>query len=387
MARFLIDRASSPGDTVLDPFCGSGAVLVESMVNDRNAVGVDFNPYAVLLATAKTTAYDDDLLETQLKEILTRLKTRRLADRVDFPNADYWFTPATLHKLGVLRAVLCRYAANLDQNYGSFWTAVAAATVRACSRADTRGPKPFISKKARENRLGRHFDPLGLFEQRATVWITQHRQYVAMLSQGATRRSASVLQGDSRALSCLLKGQAIDAVVTSPPYLNAQDYYRSSKLELFSLGLSSPRALREWSREVIGSDRIASDPRLLNGALPCGLAEEVRAKLADKNAKSARVFAKYSLDMDLVLGEIWKVLKEGGYCAMASSYNLLSGVVVPTSELVAELASKQGFRLESCYMDRIRDRWVPTQRNGHEGVIREEHLLLFRRASNRPNGQ
>src|ERR1035441_5387689 len=65
MARFLIDKVSSAGETVLDPFCGSGAVLVESAVSGRNAIGVDFNPYAVLLATAKATLYDNGILQRQ----------------------------------------------------------------------------------------------------------------------------------------------------------------------------------------------------------------------------------------------------------------------------------------------------------------------------------
>ena len=41
------------GDTVLDPFCGSGTTLVESFLFGANAVGVDINPIAFLLAKAK----------------------------------------------------------------------------------------------------------------------------------------------------------------------------------------------------------------------------------------------------------------------------------------------------------------------------------------------
>ena len=31
MARFLIERVSEPGDTVLDPFCGTGTVVSEAI--------------------------------------------------------------------------------------------------------------------------------------------------------------------------------------------------------------------------------------------------------------------------------------------------------------------------------------------------------------------
>lgn len=51
----IIPRFSNPGDVVLDPFCGSGTVLLESRIQQRNAVGFDINPLAVLISNVKTT--------------------------------------------------------------------------------------------------------------------------------------------------------------------------------------------------------------------------------------------------------------------------------------------------------------------------------------------
>src|SRR5262249_30208950 len=53
-ARRLVEAFSRPGDAVLDPFCGSGTVLVEARLAGRGAVGVDANPLAVRLARLKT---------------------------------------------------------------------------------------------------------------------------------------------------------------------------------------------------------------------------------------------------------------------------------------------------------------------------------------------
>src|SRR5262245_23697815 len=52
-ARRLVEALSSPGAVVLDPFCGSGTVLVEARLAGRAAVGVDANPLAVRLARLK----------------------------------------------------------------------------------------------------------------------------------------------------------------------------------------------------------------------------------------------------------------------------------------------------------------------------------------------
>ena len=43
-----------PGETILDPFCGSGTVVLEGYLNGLNAVGLDMNPIAIKIATAKT---------------------------------------------------------------------------------------------------------------------------------------------------------------------------------------------------------------------------------------------------------------------------------------------------------------------------------------------
>src|SRR5262245_6289197 len=100
MARFLIEKVSGRDATILDPFCGSGAVLVVSVLSGRNAIGIDFNSLAIALSTAKTTAYDVSNLKLQLVEILNRVNRCAQSFVFEFPNSDYWFTPATIRKLG-----------------------------------------------------------------------------------------------------------------------------------------------------------------------------------------------------------------------------------------------------------------------------------------------
>ena len=46
-------------DTVLDPMCGCGTTLVEAFLNNRNSIGNDFNPLAVLISKVKTTLIDE----------------------------------------------------------------------------------------------------------------------------------------------------------------------------------------------------------------------------------------------------------------------------------------------------------------------------------------
>ncbi|HEX2660512.1 MAG TPA: DNA methyltransferase [Polyangia bacterium] len=59
IARGAITRFSRPGDLVVDPFCGSGTVLVEAMGLGRKAVGVDASPLGIAIAEVRTTVLGD----------------------------------------------------------------------------------------------------------------------------------------------------------------------------------------------------------------------------------------------------------------------------------------------------------------------------------------
>lgn len=54
-AREVITQFSNPGDTILDPFMGGGTTVVEALAHGRRGIGVDLNPLAAFVATAKTT--------------------------------------------------------------------------------------------------------------------------------------------------------------------------------------------------------------------------------------------------------------------------------------------------------------------------------------------
>ena len=60
ISRRIIEDFSNPGDTVLDPFMGSGTTLVEALTLQRNSIGNDINPLAHFVAKVKTTPLNDN---------------------------------------------------------------------------------------------------------------------------------------------------------------------------------------------------------------------------------------------------------------------------------------------------------------------------------------
>lgn len=58
IARRAVARWSPPGGVVMDPFCGSGTVLVEGLVAGRRATGIDASPLAVAIARVRSNVLD-----------------------------------------------------------------------------------------------------------------------------------------------------------------------------------------------------------------------------------------------------------------------------------------------------------------------------------------
>ena len=105
IARKVISKyAKKKSDIVLDPFMGSGGILLESILNGNNAVGIDINPFAVLLSKVKTTPITKNLTK-ELDKILKNSKNKK--HYPDCLPTDYdlkqWFNPGTLKILATLK--------------------------------------------------------------------------------------------------------------------------------------------------------------------------------------------------------------------------------------------------------------------------------------------
>ena len=160
LARYAIERVSKRGETILDPFCGCGTVMVESLLLGRNSIGFDINPIAVTLTRAKASFYDvrrfRGLVDAVVSEAFNTYTEIAPVDRW----LDYWFTAGTLRKLIQLRTVI---ESRRQTKHYELLRAALIISVRKCSKADPRSPKPFISKRARRCRVGKHFDAHEIF--------------------------------------------------------------------------------------------------------------------------------------------------------------------------------------------------------------------------------
>lgn len=377
LARYAISRVSDEGSTVLDPFCGCGTVQVECRITGRNSVGFDVNPVAVFLARGKSAICATETLLHHCQNVIGDAEAMRETES-DTPSwMDYWFTPATLLKLCNLRRALLNNRRKMGQNYYDVLRAALIVSVRKCSRADPRSPKPFISKRARKTRAGKHFDPFQQF-RRVTGRFAEAGSELRELIDSRPATCTSKV-ADSRMLSARLEQMSVDAVVTSPPYLTAQDYFRSSKLELAILGKWTNESPNRLGQSIIGSGRgrvSQSETRFEHPS------EITNLQLVD--SRSAAVAVAYREDMSHVFRELRTVLKPQGKCVFIVGDCTMRGIQIPVHKWFVELGVHHGMKLTSHLVDTIRNRRVPPQRVGHNGLIVQEHILFFQNSESKP---
>jgi 16S rRNA G966 N2-methylase RsmD len=67
--KSLICENSKKGDIVLDPFCGSGISIIQSILSGRNGIGIDLNPMAIFITEQTLSKIDPSLIDAEFKKI------------------------------------------------------------------------------------------------------------------------------------------------------------------------------------------------------------------------------------------------------------------------------------------------------------------------------
>jgi site-specific DNA-methyltransferase (cytosine-N4-specific) len=139
LALSLVRRHVTPEAKILDPFCGSGRLLVAAQTATIR-VGIDANPLAWLLTKAKLAPARDTVIVSVAAEIEQARRTIAAGPRHLFPDRKVeWFTPAVLFELQ--RIVGWINSLKLEEPERLLVSAVLSATVREVSFARRRGWK------------------------------------------------------------------------------------------------------------------------------------------------------------------------------------------------------------------------------------------------------
>ena len=335
--------------------------------------GVDINPISSLFARVKLCGFDPEKANSTLVRIVDAALSGVYYLPIKWDLKDYWFTPATLSKFEALRGAIRHFELHDSDEKAAVLLALCLA-VRVCSRADQRSPKPFISKIARQERFGRHYDPLRETQDLLKLLATYYGS--------STPKSAGYefLIADIASKGVLVNRLPKHShVITSPPYINAQDYFRNFKLELHVLEGLLPFKVSKLKDRFIGTER----GNLLQAGQetqPYPLIERVPQfrRLQERSRRHANIVRRYFLDMSMAVENISDCLEPGGVMVVVCGDNLIAGERIKTWQILATMIEEAGFCLFDSFADPIKDRLLAPKRLGHKGLIKEEIVMAFR---------
>lgn len=196
MVRALLNHLGlHEGETVLDPFVGSGTTALEAQLLGINCVGVDASSLCVLQSKVKTesTSVLDEIKKTE--QVIPKGAPSPLYGEQD----------------GLSTAIQSIH----NQDVRNFFEMAKLVSVSDSAR--------------------RHKDFYKSFSENLRLMIQSVEDYTTARARiGLTLGSVDLREGDSRNLP--IQDETIDGIVTSPPYSIALDYVENDKHSLKELG-------------------------------------------------------------------------------------------------------------------------------------------------------
>ncbi len=380
------------GRRILDPFCGSGSIMVGAAEQGRTAVGIDVNPLAAFVSRVKLSPLSDADVAA-VSAFLQRFETAaggvepwpvpglRIAEKV--------FEPRILDAVLRLRALIEDRATSPDQRHFLLLAWLSILQDVGSYFKEGNGIKYRNRKRRRDGYVLR---PDGQWQrerfgadQVAFVRAAFRSKLSEMLSdvpawRHGNWRGQRVIEGDALEETARLAASSFDSVVFSPPYANRFDYFESQKVELWFGGFVD-------SYDDLGALRKRSLRSHLGAALDGAVIDlpelDVLIDKMDPASSAVRMrvptlLRGYFSDMAEVLQRCRAVLVPGGQCCVVVGNSAYGGVIVPTDALIARLGLAAGF--DAAAVVPVRHLTVaPQQRNelrGREGLMRESVVVL-----------
>ena len=238
-ARLLLEAL--PGETLADPFCGGGTILVEALIAGRRAFGSDLNPVATLVSTARTALLSPDQLarlRTELADIhMTAAKAMDAHRHVYLHPAilkyKSWYKTNCFNELACLFDAIRQSQSELQPlMLAVFSSLVVKFSLRA---SDTSNKVVYIPRK--------DGTVLRAFAEKSTEFADQLAELQTLVPPNTEPARISLC--DARKPDF----HDVDTIITSPPYPGTYDYLPLQQLRQAWFDLD----MRE--NEEIGSRR------------------------------------------------------------------------------------------------------------------------------------
>jgi DNA modification methylase len=368
---------------VLDNFAGSGTLLLEASWLGLDSLGTDINPLSTLTSVVKCTSLslDPETLKKSIEVYLEKLDYLESESRLAGPGR----TNTPSHSGSKTEPEF----ADLPKVVGK---ALTPSTIESILRARqiikgiARGPiadfiliglAGTISDLAR--RKGGDFVEV-LRERLNDLYLRVYLFSMMNKTLEIKLGKSKTYQLDCRNMKRIRTG-SVDGIINSPPYSTALDYVRNDLPQLTLLRLVDLPSLES---NMIGNPnfKVYSDSLLQEiveesqaySTLPeqgkAVIKELVRGERQKEAIRSYRFF----VDMDSVIGEMYRVLKSGRKCVMIvgnNNFKLASGdyLEIRNDQILENIGKLKGFR-ENRVIRRDLEKSLA-------GMIRKESVIIL----------
>jgi len=322
--------------TILDPLCGCGTALVEAFLNNRNSIGNDFNPLAALITKVKTTLIENEKFRYFNKKLMAMkryldLDYRTIDKRIsNLPNRKISkiFNRVIISKLETIRETLLEVKQEGHDDLFDFGRVALSSAIWTLV----------------ENGGGIDVDNVFLKK----VKSMQH-ELTRMASVIKNIPEVTVSCGDARKLN--IKTDSIDLIVTSPPYVNALDYYRAHMYNMLWLGMDF---------DLFRKHEIGGHSHFI--------------------ANRFRLLSEYLGDMLRSMIQMNRALKKDKLCVIVVGNSSLEYELIESHKFFAEMGKNTGFKPTKTIFRNIDKTKKYT--SADIGKIDDEYILVMQKVNN-----
>lgn len=371
----------SSGLTLLDPMCGSGTAVRAAFSRGYEAIGVDTDPLAQLIARTATSEFDEQGFTATVQEVLAdSSEALRRGSGPDVPSRAsaetqktmrFWFDESNRRQLTELSGRINLVHDNniRDQLLVAMSRTIVTKKVGVSLGVDISHSRPHRAYTEAPARALIAFEK----ESRAITRILGRQA-----NRGLQGIRAAIIDGDARQLP--LQSDSVDRVVTSPPYLTGIDYMRGHKLSLVWMGYD----IEELT--MLRASNIGSE--IGHPIDDCSLVNAMADSLGDVNELSQKkklTLERYLRDMNLAVSEISRVSKRGGTVVLVLGNANVEGVYLDIAAAMEHLAAAKALHRITVARRQIPNnrRYLPPPDSQEEGQplakrLRDEIILVMK---------
>jgi len=397
--RFVIKTFNLRDKIILDPFAGSGTTAVESLITGNSNISNDINPLTSFLIDVKTMRLDPQQYFTYRSKLNYFIDSIFKSNAPFFPkwsNLHYWYPEDILQVLLKVWGGIHGIDEREREIKNLLKTAMLFISRKYCYGED-KSPKLFKSKHKTE-RIKElldqfHFSGEQLLQNEL---LKKSKKYLDCVIELNSSHALGYNKANSMAnqkglflltltksiedLGHVLPDSSVDCIITSPPYIYAQEYFRSTKIDLYWLGLADDKSVKELTQKEIGQKRHAfyiDDALSRIKTYRCDF--EIIKDLSRnfKTGENVSRFSAYFGDMLYFVQLSSKVLKRNGMLAVLVGESKVFGHHVKVKDILAEMMLLNGFDIRHKFFDTIKGRHLSRNRlNENPEGIAGEWLII-----------